>query len=85
MSETVGITITSNYCPVCNSSNGRYHSAHGAGNECFLCYRQSFLGTHMPYPSRYDGEWICGECVRDILDVTIGSFVERGVTPAWVK
>ena len=46
--------------------------------ECFICHKKSFLGIQMPYPSRYDGEWICGECVRDILDVTIGACVEYG-------
>ena len=44
--------------------------------ECLVCHKRSFLGTCMPYPSRYDGEWVCGDCVRNILDGAIASFIE---------
>ena len=76
----------SSYCSICNSMHYgiplRCDDASAtqplANRErCLVCHRQSFLGIHMPYPSRYDGEWICGECVRDILDEAIGQKVYR--------
>lgn len=75
-----GIPTASSYCSICNSMHhgiplqcDAQPFQHQANyEECFICHKKSYLGTRMPYPSRYDGEWICGECVRDILDEAIG-------------
>jgi len=74
MGEIIGPTITSGYCPICNS-------IHTSRDNCLVCHRESYLGAWMPYPSRYDGKWICGECIRLIVDPAIGAYVEHGIIP----
>ena len=75
--------LVSHYCPTCNTLPQRLETNYPQSltNECFICHKKSYLGTRMPYPSRYDGEWVCGECVRLIIDLAIGSYVEYGIVP----
>lgn len=37
------------------------------GKECAICKKRSRFGDTMPYGSRHDGTYVCGECLDEHL------------------
>ena len=38
---------------------------------CIICRKTSEFGSSLGYGSKYDGEFICDECVRQFIDPAI--------------
>jgi len=70
----------SSYCPICNSSKVKYIKLEDGNVElpnCLICKGHSIYGGQfLGYPSKYDGGFICADCLAEAIDARIDE-VER--------
>jgi len=60
-----------NGCSRCGATTNGDCGMHVA-HPCINCGKDKPGMTQMPYPSEHDGDWLCNECLAEIVDTALG-------------